>query len=348
MNPAADIPEIDSLSKEVFDTEVRPAIKPVVIRGLVKDWPATQIGQESGAKALFDYLGSFDNGQPQNTLIGAPEVKGRFTYSDDLRSQNYTTQPQTFTQAFNDLLSKADDGHARFIQSAFAHEHIPEFLKHHTMPLLGGGAKPRLWIGNETTAQTHYDLSENIACVVLGQRSFTLFPPEQLHNLYPGPLETAPGGIPVSLTSLDNPDFEKHPGFEEALKHRMSAQLNPGDAIYIPPGWWHHVRAQAPLNMLVNYWWSEKTAMVKSPYAAMVHSVMAFKSLSEAERAVWRNMFDYFVFEKHGEAMGHIEPLQRGLLGGVPPEYRASTIYDILSALAKEVGLPPPPKPPQR
>jgi len=130
-------------------------------------------------------------------------------------------------------------------------------------------------------------------------------------------LETAPGGIPVSLTSMDNPDFEKHPGFEEALKHRFTAQLNPGDAIYIPPGWWHHVRAEAPLNMLVNYWWSGKTAQINSPYAAMVHAMMAFKSLTEAERKVWGNMFDYFVFEKHGEAMGHIDPLQRGVLGGV-------------------------------
>ena len=348
MSPAANIAEIEIPSKAEFDADIRPAIKPVVMRGLVKDWPAVQTASQGGAEAVFDYLSRFDNGQPQNTLIGAPEVQGRFTYSDDLRSQNYATQPQSFTQAFQDLLTKSGDGKARFIQSAYAHNHIPEFVTHHDMSLLSDEVKPRLWIGNETTAQTHYDLSENIACVVLGQRSFTLFPPEQLPNLYPGPLETAPGGIPVSLTSMDNPDFEKHPGFEEALKHRFTAQLNPGDAIYIPPGWWHHVRAEAPLNMLVNYWWSGKTAQINSPYAAMVHAMMAFKSLTEAERKVWGNMFDYFVFEKHGEAMGHIDPLQRGVLGGVPPEHRNGTIYDILSALAKEVGLPPPPKPAQR
>jgi len=101
MSPAANIAEIEIPSKAEFDADIRPAIKPVVMRGLVKDWPAV-----------------FDNGQPQNTLIGAPEVQGRFTYSDDLRSQNYATQPQSLTQAFQDLLTKSGDGKARFIQSA--------------------------------------------------------------------------------------------------------------------------------------------------------------------------------------------------------------------------------------
>lgn len=345
MIAAADIPEIDPPSKAVFDDEIRTAIKPVVMRGLVKNWPAVNYAQKGGASELFGYLSGFDNGQPQETLIGTPEIKGRFTYSDDLRSQNFTTERQTLSQAFEALLTKSVDGKARFIQSAFAHNHIPEFLAHHSMPLLSPEVKPRLWIGNETTAQTHYDLSENIACVVLGSRTFTLFPPEQLPNLYPGPLETAPGRIPVSLTSLDNPDFDAHPRFEEALKHRMTVRLEPGDAIYMPPGWWHHVRAEAPLNMLVNYWWAGKNAQVQHPYAAFMHSMLAFQTLTEAERNVWRNMFDYFVFQQHGEAMAHIEPPKRGLFGGVPPTHRAGTIYDILTALAKEVGLPPPPKP---
>jgi len=343
---ASEIPIIENVSREIFDTEIRPAIKPVILRGLVEDWPAVQKAKDGGATALFEYLCRFDNGQPQETLIGTPEIEGRFHYSDDLRSQNFTTQMQTVSQVFQDLLTKADDGKARYIQSAFADKHIPEFTAYHSLSFLGSEVHPRLWIGNETTAQTHYDLSENIACVILGTRQFTLFPPEQLPNLYPGPLETAPGRIPVSLTSIDAPDFEAHPRFEEALEHRMVGQLGPGDAIYIPPGWWHHVRAQAPINMLVNYWWADKEAQLQHPYAAMMHAMMAFKDLSEAERNVWRNMFDYFVFQQYGETMAHLDPAKRGLLGGVPPEHRTVAIYDILTALAGEIGLPPPPKPP--
>ena len=342
---ASDIPILENVSKEMFESEIRPAIKPVIMRGLVKDWPSVKKATEGGAAALFNYLSGFDNGQPQETLIGASEIEGRFTYSDDLMSQNFTTERQTVSQVFKDLLEKSADGKARFIQSTYADNHIPNFVSAHQLPLLDVAIRPRLWIGNKTTAQTHFDLSENIACVVLGTRSFTLFPPEQFHNLYPGPLESAPGRIPVSLTSLDNPDFEKHPGFQEALKHRLTGTLEPGDAIYMPPGWWHHVRANAPLNMLVNYWWTGKDAHVKNPYAALIHGLLAFRDLSEAERNVWRHMFDYFVFQKHGEPMSYLDPSQRGFLGGVPPQHREGTIYDVLSALAGEVGLPPPPRP---
>ncbi|WP_051279943.1 cupin-like domain-containing protein [Hellea balneolensis] len=348
MVPASDIPVIENVSKEMFDAEIRPAIKPVIMRGLVKGWACVEKAQQGGPAALFEYLSDFDNGQFQDTLIGPPEIQGRFAYSDDLLSQNFTTERQTVSQAFKDLLEKSADGKARFIQSLYAQSYIPGFSEGHRLPLLETTVQPRLWIGNQTTVQTHFDLSENIACVVLGTRSFTLFPPEQFHNLYPGPLESAPGRIPVSLTSLDNPDFEKHPGFEDALTHRVTGTLEPGDAIYMPAGWWHHVRANAPLNMLVNYWWSEKPAQVKNPYTALIHGMLAYQNLSEGERNLWRHMFDYFVFQKHGEPMSYLDPSKRGFLGGVPPEHRNSTIYDVLTALAGEVGLPPPPRPPKK
>ena len=37
----------------------------------------------------------------------------------------------------------------------------------------------------------------------------------------------------------------------------MVADLEPGDAIYIPALWWHAVQATGELNVLVNYWWNE-------------------------------------------------------------------------------------------
>jgi quercetin dioxygenase-like cupin family protein len=37
----------------------------------------------------------------------------------------------------------------------------------------------------------------------------------------------------------------------------MEAELSPGDAIFIPMGWFHHVEALERFNVLVNYWWDE-------------------------------------------------------------------------------------------
>ena len=100
---------------------------------------------------------------------------------------------------------------------------------------------PSIWIGNRTIASCHYDAPNNLACCAVGRRRFTLFPPEQIFNLYPGPLEPTPGGQAVSVVDFARPDFEQYPRFREALAAGQMAMLEPGDAVFIPSMWWHHV-----------------------------------------------------------------------------------------------------------
>ena len=90
-----------------------------------------------------------------------------------------------------------------------------------------------LWIGNRTHTATHWDQSQNLACVVAGRRRWTLFPPEQLKNLYVGPLEFTLAGQPTSLVDIDAPDLKTYPRFAEALKVARRAELGPGDALYM-------------------------------------------------------------------------------------------------------------------
>ena len=111
------------------------------------------------------------------------------------------------------------------------------------MPLLDAATvQPRIWLGNTITVPAHFDDANNIACVIAGRRRFTLFPPDQIGNLYIGPVDFAPTGAPISLVDFSAPDFERFPRFHAAVAHAFVAELGPGDAIFIPPLWWHHVR----------------------------------------------------------------------------------------------------------
>jgi hypothetical protein len=180
---------------------------------------------------------------------------------------------------------------------------------------------------------THYDVSHNVACVVAGRRRFILFPPQQITNLYVGPLEFTIAGQPVSMVDLDRPDFARFPRFAEALRHALVADLEPGDVIFIPTLWWHNVAAVGPLNVLVNYWWQQAAEV---PFPALVHALMSVRDVPPAEREAWKAWFDYYVFGADASASAdHLPQSARGVLGPPSPT-RTQLIKDyLLKALSR-------------
>lgn len=57
------------------------------------------------------------------------------------------------------------------------------------------------------------------------------------------------------MVHVTAPDLDRYPLFARALEEAQEAELLPGDAIFIPRNWWHHVEALEKFNVLVNYWW---------------------------------------------------------------------------------------------
>src|SRR4030095_14045724 len=131
---------------------------------------------------------------------------------------------------------------------------LPGFALNNVLDLMSPATEPKIWISNRVTVQTHFDMSYNVACVVAGRRRFTLIPPDQLENMYVGPLEFTLAGPPISMVRIEAPDLEKYPPFSAALAAAQFAELEPGDALFIPYMWWHHVEARDRFNVLVNYW----------------------------------------------------------------------------------------------
>jgi len=318
------------IDHKAFREEILPAGQPVILKDLVKDWPAVRAGLDS-PRALADYLRGFDRGKQVAVLEGPPSIRGHFFYREDMRGMNFERRPGTISATIERLLAQAGDPSpaALYVESTPTQEHLPPFAGENPNPLLPSTVTPRIWLGNQLVVQTHFDLSSNIACVAGGRRRFTLFPPDQVANLYVGPIEFNISGPPISMVPLRNPDLARFPRFADALAASQSAELTPGDAIFIPYGWWHHVEALEPFNVLVNYWWNE-ARQVGSPFDSMLHAVLTLRDLPPEQRAVWRALFEHYVFTSGDESMSHLPREQRGMLGPPSPE-RAQAIRAILA-----------------
>jgi hypothetical protein len=318
-----------------FTNAILPENKPAVLKGLVKDWPAVREGLKS-AQALCDYLSKCDSGRPVETLFGDPSIRGRFFYSDDLSSLNFARRSERISSTLEKLLEHIDDANppSIFIQSASIPEFLPNFASENAVDLADRSAIPRIWVGNSITVTTHYDISDNIACVVGGRRRFTFFPPDQIRNLYVGPIHFTLAGQPVSMVSLDEPDFTRYPRFEQALAAAQVADLEPGDGVYIPYLWWHHVKSLERFNVLVNYWWDSASPKFGSPYDCLLHGFLTLRQLPANQRAAWREVFDHYVFQSGADPVAHLPPQSRGALGELTPELAAH----IKSALLRRLN----------
>ncbi len=327
------------VSIEQFNADIRPAGEPAIIKGLVSDWPIVAAARQ-GSRALVDYLSAKATTSPINVAIAPPEVVGRFHYTKDARHLNYALEDMPLKALLERLLVETDATAPSAIagQSLNARTHLPAFVAMHPMPILPPTAAARMWICNAAKVATHNDELENVAVCAAGRRRFTLFPPEQIGNLYPGPFELTPGGTPISMVHLDAPDMEHYPRFYDALATASVAELEPGDALYVPYQWFHHVEATDPINILVNYWWDDARQDLGSPWDALMHAMIAIRELPVDRRRAWRAAFDHYAFLMGGDAGAHLPAEARGVLGAFSPEDVARLRADLVGNLTATDG----------
>jgi hypothetical protein len=321
VTPIRDWRDVDEQS---FRAHIATCYEPAVLRGVVAQWPAVRHAIASPA-GFCSYLAALDRGREIDLIRTPPSAKGRIFYNDTLTGFNFTRERATVTQLLERIGKYAGmrNPPAVAAQSALLADCLPGFAAEHPLALLHASVRPRIWIGNEVVTPAHFDESSNIACVVAGRRRFTLLPPGQVANLYVGPLDFAPTGTPISLVSFREPDIQRFPRFREALAAAQVALLEPGDALYIPPLWWHHVESLEPLNVLVNYWWKGSPAApadADSALDCLYHCLLNFEHLAPGQRAAWGELFAHYVFRANGDPAAHIPEALRGVLGKITPE----------------------------
>jgi hypothetical protein len=318
------VKEHSGLTVEQIRRDVLPDKHPAVLRGLVSNWRAVREFLESPA-SLVRYLKQLDSGAPVDALMTAPEADGQIAYNAAMNGFNFLRNRLPLSEVAAQVLryTQFPNPPAVAAQSALIRDCLPAFAAENALPLFDQTILPRIWLGNRITTPAHVDEWNNVACVVAGRRRFTLFPPEQVANLYVGPLDFAPTGAAMSMVSLRDPDFARYPKFRDALAAAQVTELEAGDGIFVPPLWWHHVESLEPFNVLVNYWWHDPlgaNSIADSAFDALLHGILSIRGLPPESRRAWRAFFDQYVFGAHADSIEHIPPERRGILADLSQE----------------------------
>jgi hypothetical protein len=301
-------------------SEVLESTTPLILRGALSTWPLVEVGKQSPSSTV-KYLKSHYNGQSAGAYFAKPEVGGRFFYNEDLSALNFEIKSVQLDAFLDTILSHINDTNppGLYIASNRIDQHFPSLGDENQLPLkhnrvLHDAPFHSIWIGNKTLVSCHFDAFSNIACCAVGQREFTLFPPDQIDNLYPGPLTPTPGGQIVSMVDFKQPDLSLHPNFELALQKAQVARLEAGDAIVIPTMWWHQVEALSKFNVLVNYWWTYNPKFMGQGMEVLLHALLSLRDQSEQEKVAWQHIFNYYIFSDKDKAKAHIPAPALGLL----------------------------------
>ena len=289
--------------------------EPIVLKGYCAHWPLVKAARLSDVDAA-QHLAKFDQGATFHTHHLPNTEQGRVFYNQNMTGFNFESSQQKLPKILDDILHNAQskNGKCVYVSATSLAQSLPglleqlEALPDINMPLVN------IWLGNASRIAAHYDFAQNFACCVVGKRRFTLFPPEQLENLYVGPLDKSPGGQEISTVDVPNPDFAQHPKFARALAAAQVAELEAGDALILPSMWWHHVQGLSGLNVLITHWWRDTPTKMGRPMNALLLAMMSVRDLPRHQRDAWKNLFDHYVFEHRPEYFSHIPDAAKSIL----------------------------------
>ncbi|XP_011151408.1 lysine-specific demethylase 8 [Harpegnathos saltator] len=233
-------PSMESFYKEVFMPKC-----PAVLKGCMKHWKALTLWKNP------DYL---------NKIAGSRmvpiEIGSRYTEED-------------WTQhlvSFSEFLQKhiiMSDSQVGYLAQHQLFEQIPELKEDFGVPEYCSFSDNQdndqdmeppdinAWFGpSGTVSPLHYDPKNNLLSQVFGYKRIILYHPDETNNLYPYTTKLLNN---TAQTDPINPDYNKWPNFRKAKG--FMCYLKPGEMLYIPPKWWHHVTALSP-SFSISFWWS--------------------------------------------------------------------------------------------
>ena len=256
-----------------YNAFVRPN-RPAILKGaLARDaWRATEtfadlrwLGETYGDTPVPVEVGS-RSGRPARD--GVRDVRDDRDDRDDapryatLRAflETYfaeTTETETTAETTGRARADDEGGPVAYVaQHSLLHQ-VPGLQEHFAVPdlCLGRLRAANAWLGTaNTTTHLHTDDAENVLCQVAGHKLVRLFPPSCDALVYKKRAGKGNGSVNAfSPIDCENVDDDAFPAFAEAREKGVQVVVGPGEALFVPRGWWHYARALEP-SFSVNFW----------------------------------------------------------------------------------------------
>ncbi|XP_041449737.1 bifunctional peptidase and arginyl-hydroxylase JMJD5 [Drosophila obscura] len=245
VSSACGIPQLDAPGLNEFQTKCFQAQQPTLLLNTIKQWPAMDkwrdlnyLVQVAGNRTVPIEIGSnYANDEWSQQLVKIRDfLRRQFVHQseDGCREIEYLAQHELFAQ----------------IPALKADICVPDYCT------VSGAEEPpaavdiKAWLGPAgTISPMHYDPKHNLLCQVFGSKQIILAAPKDTDNLYPHESEFLGNTSQINAAELD---FKKYPLLEKVRFYKLL--LQPGDCLYMPPKWWHYVRAETP-SFSVSFWW---------------------------------------------------------------------------------------------
>lgn len=152
-----------------------------------------------------------------------------------------------------------------------------------------------VWIGQPgVTAHCHYDGYHNFYAQLYGTKRFVLFNPSSFTGLYPYPfLHPSHAQTQVNFSNYSHLDL--FPSVKDLVSY--VAILGPGDMLYIPPLWYHHVEA-VDVSMSVNVWTDTQQTTIMNQVFEIRLPVLEIKWNGEHLKAIGSSVILYKLVER--------------------------------------------------
>jgi hypothetical protein len=220
------IPRVSEISVEDFKRDYLRRGRPVILAGAAAKWDC--VGRWS-PQFLAERYGT----DPVALIDASPKVLENTDHQLE-----YTTLREVIESMGSGPLSK----YSRFNTLLKDHPELTKdfdlgFLKRRRNALASGKTFQVFIGGAGTKTHIHADSEHNLFTQVHGKKNWILYPPG-----YDGLIDPVISRTPYFFTGFDpdHPDFERYPLMRYA--DSLEGTLEPGDILFVPPSWWHHVK----------------------------------------------------------------------------------------------------------